>query len=140
MSETPNTTQTQPEAKPAPTPTPTTEPVRLSIAEALDKITVYEAENKELKINLQKVTNERDQANSVLDAQIRAGYLQKLRGISNLPENKLTAMPTNQLETLLKSSEVLKHSNPKSIMFGNDDASQNDPLDLYKERISRRKQ
>jgi hypothetical protein len=137
-----STNQT-PEQKPTeqPTQTPISEPVRLSIAEALDKIAFYEAKNKELETTLKKTTDERDQANSVLDGQVRANYLAKLRGISNLPEQKLVAMPTNQLETLLKSAEVLKHNNPKSIIFGNDDASGNyDPLDLYKEHMEKRRQ
>ncbi len=45
--------------------------------EALDKINLLEASRKAAEAELENVKKERDQANSVLSAQVRAAYLQK---------------------------------------------------------------
>lgn len=136
------------EAKPSPPAagvTPAEQPpvipqVRMTLADALDKINVLETSNKAAADELVKVKNERDQANGVLDAQIRASFLQKVRNISNIPEVQLQKMTTHDLESLVQANEQLSHGRPKSIMLGNDDANTHDPglIDLYTERLKRR--
>ncbi len=51
--------------------------IRMSMEDALDKINVLEASHKTVEAELEKVKKERDQANSVLSAQVRAAHLQR---------------------------------------------------------------
>jgi hypothetical protein len=128
-----------PPASPQPA-SPQTDPVRMSIAEALDALNIVREERDAISKELTSVKAERDQANSVLDGQVRAEYLKKIRGISSIPETTLQKMGNKDLENLINSSEMLKHSNPKSIMFATDDANQNEGvIDLYSERMKRKR-
>ena len=113
-------------------------PVRMSMEQALDKINVLEAQNKIIASELEATKQERDQANSVLNAQIRAKYMDKLRAIGTLPETTLQRMSNDQLENEIAVLERNKRSNPKSILFSADQANRNEGLiDLYSERIKR---
>ncbi len=111
--------------------------VRMSMEEALDKINLLEASRKNAEAELEKVKKERDQANSVLSAQVRACYLQKARNLTSIPETQLHKMGNDELETVVKLAEQMKRPNPKSIMF-QADTSESDLIDLYSERFKRR--
>ncbi len=113
-------------------------PARMSMEQALDKINVLEAENKVIAAELEATKQERDQANSVLNAQIRAKYMDKLRAIGTLPETVLHRMSNDQLKNEIAVLERNKRSNPKSILFSADQANRNEGLiDLYSERVKR---
>jgi hypothetical protein len=110
----------------------------MSMEQALDKINVLEAQNKIITAELTAAKSERDQANSVLNAQIRAKYMDKLRAIGTLPETTLHRMSNDQLENEIAVLERNKRSNPKSILFSADQANRNEGLiDLYTERVKR---
>jgi len=79
--------------------------------QALDKINVLEAQNKIVTAELTAAKSERDQANSVLNAQIRAKYMDKLRAIGTLPETVLHRMSNDQLENEIAVLERNKRSN-----------------------------
>ncbi len=111
--------------------------VRMSMEEALDKINLLEVSRKAAEAELEKVKKERDQANSVLSAQVRAAYLQKARILTSIPESQLHKMGNDELETVVKLAEQMKRPNPKSIMF-QADTSESDLIDLYSERFKRR--
>ncbi len=114
-------------------------PVRMSMEQALDKINVLESERKVIETELTKVKIERDQANSVLYAQVRANYLNKARALTQIPETTLHKMGNDELESVVKLAEQIKRPNPKSIMFSADQSNPNENLiDLYSERIKRR--
>jgi ABC-type uncharacterized transport system ATPase subunit len=135
------TPQTPPATALAAEPAPILPQARMSLVDALDKINILEAAHKNVTDELAKVRSERDQANSVLDAQIRATYLNKVRGISNIPETQLQKMSTHDLENLVQSNEMLKHNNPKSIQFAVDEPNRDEGLiDLYSERLKRRRE
>ena len=113
-------------------------PVRMSIEQALDRINILEAENKTIEAELTKAKTERDQANSVLYAQVRASYLNKARALTQIPETQLHKMGNDELESIVKLAEQIKRPNPKSIMFSADHSNPNDGLiDLYSERVKR---
>ena len=112
-------------------------PVRMSMEQALDKINVIEAANKRISEELEAVQRERDQANSVLNAQVLAKYMDKLRAIGTLPEATLHRMSNDQLENEIEVLERNKRSNPKSIMFSADQEQNNGLIDLYGERMKR---
>ena len=113
-------------------------PVRMSMEQALDKINVLEAENKVIAAELKVAKGERDQANSVLYAQVRASYLNKARALTQIPESQLHKMGNDELESVVKLAEQIKRPNPKSIMFSADQSNEG-LLDLYNERIKRGK-
>ncbi len=114
-------------------------PVRMSMEQALDKINVLETEKKAIETELTKAKSERDQANSVLYAQVRANYLNKARALTQIPETTLHKMGNDELESVVKLAEQIKRPNPKSIMFSADQSNPNENLiDLYSERIKRR--
>ena len=113
-------------------------PVRMSMEQALDKINVLEAENKVIAAELTVAKSERDQANSVIYAQVRAGYLNKARALTQIPEAQLHKMGNDELESVVKLAEQIKRPNPKSIMFSADQPNEG-LLDLYSERIKRGK-
>ena len=113
-------------------------PVRMSMEQALDKINVLEAENKVIAAELTVAKSERDQANSVIYAQVRAGYLNKARALTQIPEAQLHKMGNDELESVVKLAEQIKRPNPKSIMFSADQPNEG-LLDLYTERIKRGK-
>ncbi len=107
--------------------------------QALDKINILEAEKKVIEVELAKAKSERDQANSVLYAQVRAKYLDKARALTQIPEATLHKMGNDELESVVKLAEQIKRPNPKSIMFSADQANPNEGLiDLYTERTRRR--
>ena len=111
--------------------------VRMTLDEALDKINVLEASTKTLDIQLKQVTEERNQANSVIHAQIRASFLNKARGLTQIPETSLHKMGNDELESIVRLAEQIKRPNPKSIMF-NADSNRNEGLiDLYGERMKK---
>ena len=111
--------------------------VRMTLDEALDKINVLEASTKTLDIQLKQVTEERNQANSVIHAQIRASFLNKARGLTQIPETSLQKMGNDELESIVKLAEQIKRPTPKSIMF-NADSNRNEGLiDLYGERMKK---
>ena len=111
--------------------------VRMSLDEALDKINVLEASTKALDVQLKQVTDERNQANSVLHAQVRASFLNKARALTQIPETSLHKMGNDELESIVKLAEQIKRPNPKSIMF-NADSNRNEGLiDLYGERMKK---
>ncbi len=113
-------------------------PVRMSMEQALDKINVLEAEKKAIAAELNIAKSERDQANSVLYAQVRANYLNRARALTQIPETTLHKMGNDELESVVKLAELIKRPNPKSIMFASDQSSPNDVLiDLYSERTKR---
>ncbi len=105
--------------------------------EALDKINLLEVSRKAAEAELEIVKKERDQANSVLSAQVRASYLQKARNLTSIPETQLHKMGNDELETVVKLAEQMKRPNPKSIMF-QADTNESDLIDLYSERFKRR--
>ena len=74
--------------------------VRMSLDEALDKINVLEASTKALDVQLKQVTEERDQANSVLNAQVHATLMNKARNLTMFPETSLQKWETTNLKTL----------------------------------------
>ena len=111
-------------------------PVRMSMEQALDKINVLEAENKVIAAELTVAKSERDQANSVIYAQVRAGYLNKARALTQIPESQLHKMGNDELESVVKLAEQIKRPNPKSILFSADQPNEG-ILDLYSERIKR---
>jgi hypothetical protein len=111
--------------------------VRMSLDEALDKINVLEASTKALDVQLKQVTEERNQVNSVLTAQVRAAFLNKARALTQIPETSLHKMGNDELESIVKLAEQIKRPNPKSIMF-NADSNRNEGLiDLYGERMKK---
>ena len=111
--------------------------VRMSLDEALDKINVLEASTKALDVQLKQVTEERNQVNSVLTAQVRAAFLNKARVLTQIPETSLHKMGNDELESIVKLAEQIKRPNPKSIMF-NADSNRNEGLiDLYGERMKK---
>ena len=109
--------------------------VRMSLDEALDKINVLEASTKALDIQLKQVTEERNQANSVLHAQVRASFLNKARALTQIPETSLHKMGNDELESIVK--EQIKRPNPKSIMFSADSNRNEGLIDLYSERMKK---
>lgn len=111
--------------------------VRMSLDEALDKINVLEANTKTLDIQLKQVTDERNQANSVLHAQVRASFLNKARGLTQIPETSLHKMGNDELESIVKLAEQIKRPNPKSIMFSADSNRNEGLIDLYGERMKK---
>ena len=111
--------------------------VRMSLDEALDKINVLEANTKTLDIQLKQVTEERNQANSVLHAQVRASFLNKARGLTQIPETQLHKMGNDELESIVKLAEQIKRPNPKSIMFSADSNPNEGLIDLYGERMKK---
>jgi hypothetical protein len=88
--------------------------VRMSLDEALDKINVLEASTKALDVQLKQVTEERNQVNSVLTAQVRAAFLNKARALTQIPETQLHKMGNDELESIVKLAEQIKRPNPKS--------------------------
>ncbi len=108
----------------------------MSMEQALDKINVLEAENKVIAAELTVAKSERDQANSVIYAQVRASYLNKARALTQIPESQLHKMGNDELESVVKLAEQIKRPNPKSIMFSADQTNEG-LLDLYSERIKR---
>lgn len=111
--------------------------VRMSLDEALDKINVLEANTKTLDIQLKQVTDERNQANSVLHAQVRASFLNKARALTQIPETQLHKMGNDELESIVKLAEQIKRPNPKSIMFSADSNRNEGLIDLYGERMKK---
>jgi hypothetical protein len=111
--------------------------VRMSLDEALDKINVLEANTKTLDIQLKQVTEERNQANSVLHAQVRASFLNKARALTQIPETSLHKMGNDELESIVKLAEQIKRPNPKSIMFSADSNRNEGLIDLYGERMKK---
>lgn len=111
--------------------------VRMSIDEALDKINTLEDATKQLQSELDVTKQERDQANSVLNAQIRASFLREARATLSIPETQLQKMGNDELETVLKNAKLIKHPNPKSILFSADQEENSGLIDLYSERIKR---
>ena len=116
-----------------------TEPVRMSISDALNAVNLLKNEVAELKKINEKVSRERDQANAVLYGQVRAKLLQQARAKTIIPENELQEMGNDALENVLKVVEVSK-GNPKSVLFGADRDESNGTIDLYTERQNRLKQ
>ncbi len=113
--------------------------VRMSMEEALDKINLLEASRRNAEAELEKVKKERDQANSVLSAQVRAGYLQKARSLTSIPESQLHKMGNDELESVVKLAEQIKRPNPKRIIFDADAQTPSEGLiDLYNERVNNR--
>jgi hypothetical protein len=111
--------------------------VRMSLDEALDKINVLEASTKALDVQLKQVTEERNQVNSVLTAQVRAAFLNKARALTQIPETSLHKMGNDELESIVKLAEQIKRPNPKSIMFSADSNRNEGLIDLYGERIKK---
>ena len=111
--------------------------VRMSLDEALDKINVLEANTKTLDIQLKQVTEERNQANSVLHAQVRASFLNKARALTQIPETQLHKKGNDELESIVKLAEQIKRPNPKSIMFSADSNRNEGLIDLYGERMKK---
>lgn len=116
-----------------------TEPVRMSISDALNTVNLLKNEVAELKKINEKISRERDQANAVLHGQVRANLLQQARAKTTIPESKLQEMGNDALETVLQAVEVSK-GNPKSVLFGADRDESNGTIDLYTERQNRLKQ
>ncbi len=112
--------------------------VRMSMEEALDKINLLDASRRAAEAELEKVKKERDQANSVLSAQVRAAYLQKARGLTHFAETQLQKMGNDELEKVIKIAELVKQPNPKSIMLTADSNENEGLIDLFSERFKRR--
>jgi hypothetical protein len=112
----------------------------MSIADALNKINVLQEKLEAKDTELKAVKFERDEANSVLDGQVRASLIKKARDLNLAPESQLARMNTGQLEHDIGVVERQKHTNPKSIMFSTDAPGKEDNLDLYSERMKRRQQ
>ena len=89
--------------------------VRMSLDEALDKINVLEANTKTLDTQLKQVTEERNQVNSVLTAQVRAAFLNKARTLTQIPETSLHKMGNDELESIVKLAEQIKRLTPRAL-------------------------
>lgn len=123
-----------------PAPEAQTPPVRMTIDQALDQVNVLTSEKEKLAKSLDIVTKERDQANSVLNAQVHATLMNKARNLTMFPETVLAKMGNDELENVVKLAELIKRPTMKSIKFGADTQNPNDGLiDLYSERIKDRR-
>jgi hypothetical protein len=112
----------------------------MTIDQALDQVNVLTSEKEKLAKSLDIVTKERDQANSVLNAQVHATLMNKARNLTMFPETVLAKMGNDELENVVKLAELIKRPTMKSIKFGADTQNPNDGLiDLYSERIKDRR-
>ena len=123
-----------------PAPDAQTPPVRMTIDQALDQVNVLTSEKEKLAKSLDIVTKERDQANSVLNAQVHAALMNKARNLTMFPETVLAKMGNDELENVVKLADLIKRPTMKSIKFGADTQERNEGLiDLYTERMKDRR-
>ena len=73
----------------------------MTIDQALDQVNILTSEKERLAKSLDIVTKERDQANSVLNAQVHATLMNKARNLTMFPETVLAKMGNDELENVV---------------------------------------